>query len=62
MVWHHVTLKYFHSFVPAQCFYYLFQTFSILIIDDFSSILRCEHNMIFTGPFRMGQPIYFCMH
>ena len=41
-----VTIDNFNSFITTQAMKYFSQTTSILIIDDFSSILRGEHNVI----------------
>ena len=46
MVWHQMTFDDFYSFIAAQSSKYSSQTSPILIIDDFSSILRCEHKVI----------------
>ena len=46
MVWHQMTFDYFNTFITTQSSKYFSQTTSILIIDNFSSILRGEDNVV----------------
>ncbi len=54
MVWHHISLKYFDSFVLTQSPDYLLLVSSILIVYDFPPVLRYEHYVVLTNPFSMG--------
>ena len=54
MVRHHMSLKYFYTFVLAQSPDYLLQIGAILIIYDFPPVLWYEHYVVLTDPFSMG--------
>ena len=43
---------YFDAFVLAKLPEYFPETFSVLIVDDLSSILRSKHDMVLAHPFR----------
>ena len=46
MVRHKMPFYDLHSFIRTQLLQYIFDTFLILIVYDFSSILWCEHDMV----------------
>lgn len=50
----------FYTFITTQTSKYLSKTTSILIIDDFSSILRCEDNVVEHNHFVCDKLCAFC--
>ena len=52
MIRHQMAFVYFDAFVLTELPEYFPETFSVLIVNDLSSILRSKHDMVFAHPFR----------
>ena len=50
------------SLVLAQCPYYVSQVCSVMVVDDLSSVLRAEHDMILALSLGMRQTIRLVCH
>ena len=62
MVRHQMTFQNFYTFIFAKQLNNFTQALSLLIVNDFSSILRRENNVIFTYPFCMWKTICLISH
>lgn len=62
MVRHQMTFQNFYTFIFAKQLNNFTQALSVLIVNDFSSILRRENNVIFTYPFCMWKTICLISH
>ncbi len=60
MILHQMSFDNFYAFITTQTSEYFSQTTSILIIDDFSSILRCEDNVVEHNHFVCDKLYAFC--
>ena len=60
MVWHQMSFDNFYAFITTQTSEYFSQTTSLLIIDDFSSILRGEDNVAEHSHFVCDKLCAFC--
>ncbi|CYT78507.1 Uncharacterised protein [Streptococcus suis] len=60
MIRHQMSFDNFYAFITTQMSEYFSQTTSILIIDDFSSILRCEDNVVEHNHFICDKLCAFC--
>ena len=62
MARHQMPFQYLYSLVPAQLSQYLSYAFPILIVDDFSPILRCKDYVILAQLFCVRQTVFFVRH
>ena len=54
MIRHQVAFYDFRPFIRTELLQYIPQVLLVLIVNDFSSILRCEDNVILAHPFRVS--------
>ena len=57
-----MSFYYLYSLIGTKLMKYLCKILFVLIVNYFSSILWCEHNMVFAHPFRMCKTIRFVRH
>lgn len=62
MVGHQMPLYYLHALVGAEPAQYLPHALPVLVVDDLSSILRCEHDVVLAEPPRVRQAVRLLRH